>query len=71
MSSFYEGQPDSIVSGIEVVSMDASAAYSAATRTHAPQATICYDPFHIMQWINRAPWIGCMPRPPPGPDRPR
>ena len=29
-------------------------AYSGATRTHAPQATICYDPFHIMQWVNRA-----------------
>jgi hypothetical protein len=26
--------------------MDVSAAYSAATRTHAPQATICYDPFY-------------------------
>ena len=54
LANFYEGQPDSIVSGIEVVSMDVSAAYSAATRTHAPQATICYDPFHIMQWVNRA-----------------
>jgi transposase len=54
LANFYEGQPDSIVSNIEVVSMDVSAAYSAATRTHAPQATICYDPFHIMQWVNRA-----------------
>ena len=31
-----------------------SKAYTGATRTHAPQATICYDPFHIMQWVNRA-----------------
>ncbi len=54
LANFYESQPDSIVSHIEVVSMDVSAAYSAATRTHAPQATICYDPFHIMQWVNRA-----------------
>ena len=54
LANFYQSQPDSIVSGIEVVSMDVSKAYSAATRTHAPQATICYDPFHIMQWVNRA-----------------
>jgi len=54
LANFYESQPDSIVSGIEVVSMDVSKAYSGATRTHAPQATICYDPFHVMQWVNRA-----------------
>ncbi len=68
--NFYEGQPDSVVSGIEVVSMDVSAAYRAATRTHAPQATICYDPFHIMQWVNRA-WTGSTPRLPPGPAGPQ
>ena len=50
--------------------MDVSAAYSAATRTHAPQATICYDPFHIMQWVNRA-LDRSTPRPPPGPAGPR
>jgi len=54
LANFYQSQPDSIVSQIEVVSMDVSKADSAATRTHAPQATICYDPFHIMQWVNRA-----------------
>ena len=54
LANFYEDQPDSIVSNIEVVSMDVSKAYTGATRTHAPQATICYDPFHIMQWVNRA-----------------
>ena len=42
------------MSGIEVASMDVSKAYSSATRTHAPQAVICCDPFHIMQWVNRA-----------------
>jgi hypothetical protein len=26
--------------------MDVSKAYTEATRTHAPQATICYDPFY-------------------------
>ena len=52
LANFYDSQPDSILSGIEVVSMDVSAAYSGATRTHAPQAAICDDPFHIMQWVN-------------------
>jgi transposase len=39
LANFYQSQPDSIVSQIEVVRMDVSKAYSAATRTHAPQAT--------------------------------
>ena len=34
------------MSQIEVVSMDVSAAYSAATRRHPHQATISYDPFY-------------------------
>jgi transposase len=34
--------------------MDVSKAYTGATVTHLPHATICYDPFHIMQWVNRA-----------------
>jgi transposase len=38
LANFYQSQPDSIVSQIEVVSMDVSKAYSAATRTHAPQS---------------------------------
>ena len=70
LANFYEGQPDSIVSQIEVVSMDVSAAYSGATRTHAPKppsvmtrSTSCNG--------STAPWTGCMPRPPPGPAVPR
>jgi transposase len=54
LAKFYEQQPDSSLDTIEAVSMDVSKAFSGATRTHLPQATICFDPFHIMQWINRA-----------------
>jgi transposase len=54
LSNFYQSQPDSTRSQIKVVSMDVSKAYTEATRKHLPQATICYDPFHIMQWVNRA-----------------
>lgn len=34
--------------------MDVSKAFRSATRTHLPDAVICFDPFHIMQWVNRA-----------------
>lgn len=54
LTTFYEQQPDSVLSTIEAVSMDAGKAYRAATCTHLPEATICLDPFHIMQWVNRA-----------------
>ena len=56
LANFYQSQPDSALAlaQIEAVSMDVSKAYTGATRTHVPQATICYDPFHIMQWANRA-----------------
>jgi transposase len=54
LANFYQSQSDSDLSQIQAVSMDVSAAYTKATRTHAPQATICFDPFHIMQWVNRA-----------------
>ena len=54
LSNFYQSQPDSLRARIEAVSMDVSKAYTEATRKHVPQAQICYDPFHIMQWVNRA-----------------
>src|SRR6476646_1830604 len=54
LTNFYEQQPDSTLSTIEAVSMDVSKAYRSATAGHLPEATICFDPFHIMQWVNRA-----------------
>lgn len=54
LATFYQSQPDSVRTEIEAVSMDVSKAYAGATRTHLPHAVICYDPFHIMQWVNRA-----------------
>jgi transposase len=54
LANFYQSQPDSVLTEIEAVSMDVSKAYTGATVTHLPHATICYDPFHIMQWVNRA-----------------
>ena len=54
LANFYQSQPDSTLAQIEAVSMDVSRAYTGATATHVPHAVICYDPFHIMQWVNRA-----------------
>jgi len=41
---------------IEAVSMDMSPAYakSVAKADHAPQAVICYDPFHVVQLATKA-----------------
>lgn len=70
LSNFYQSQPDSALAQIEAVSMDVSKACTEATRRHLPQAQICYDPFHTMQWVNRA-LTGCIQRPPPGQDAPQ
>lgn len=54
LTNFYTSQSDSILAGIEAVTMDVSSVYTAVTQEHLPEATICYDGFHILQWVNRA-----------------
>lgn len=54
LANFYTRQPKSILAGIEAVTMDVAKSYAGATRAHLPHAVICFDPFHIMQWVNRA-----------------
>lgn len=54
LANFYAAQTDSALAQIEAVSMDVSRAYTGATAAAVPHAVICYDGFHIMQWINRA-----------------
>ena len=39
---------------IEAVTMDGGHAYIGATRAKAPQATICFDAFHVIKWANEA-----------------
>jgi transposase len=41
-------------SRIEAVSMDLGTIYRDATRRRIPDATICFDPFHVIQMANRA-----------------
>ena len=54
LANFYTSQPDSVLDQIEAVSMDVSSVYTSATAEHLPEAIICYDGFHLMQWVNRA-----------------
>lgn len=54
LTAFYDKLTDDQRSNIEAVSMDGATAFKAATETALPDTTICYDPFHIMQWTNRA-----------------
>lgn len=54
LAAFYEQQHESDLDSIEAVSMDGSKAYRVATEEHVPNARICFDPFHVMQWVNRA-----------------
>jgi transposase len=39
---------------LRAVSLDMGAGYAKSTREHAPQATICIDPFHVVQLATRA-----------------
>jgi transposase len=46
---FTDTLPEGAAERIEAVSMDLGPAYVKAVREHAPQATICFDPFHVVK----------------------
>ena len=46
---FTDTLPEGAAQRIEAVSMDLGPAYVKAVREHAPQATICFDPFHVVK----------------------
>ncbi len=54
LTAFYDQLTPDQCADIAAVSMDGSTAFRAATETALPDAVICYDTFHIMQWANRA-----------------
>lgn len=54
LTTFYDELTAEQRADIEAVSMDGSTAFRSATEDKLPGATICYDPFHVMQWTNRA-----------------
>jgi transposase len=46
---FTDTLPDEAAEAIEAVSMDLGPAFAKSVRAHAPQAVICFDPFHIVK----------------------
>lgn len=49
LDAFFDELPDGAAERIEAVSMDMGPAYAKAVREHAPEAVICFDPFHVVK----------------------
>src|SRR5919106_2219094 len=56
LDGFFDELGEQRAAGIEAVSMDMSAGYarSVTAEGHAPQATICWDPFHVVALATKA-----------------
>jgi transposase len=54
LEAFYDELGPERCSRLDAVSMDMGAAYRTATSRHAPQATQCVDPFHVVKLANEA-----------------
>jgi transposase len=54
LTSFYDALGEQRRNQLKAVSMDMSHIYRDATRDAVPNAVICFDPFHAMQWVNQA-----------------
>jgi transposase len=56
LDAFFDELGPDRAAGIEAVSMDMGPAYPKSVRAdgHAPQATICYDPFHAVKLVTDA-----------------
>ena len=54
LGGFYDELGPGRAGRLEAVSMDMSAAFAKSTTGHAPQAVICYDPFHVVALATKA-----------------
>lgn len=54
LDTFYTDLGDEAATALQAVSMDMGPAFAKSTRNHAPQATICYDPFHAVKLVTDA-----------------
>jgi transposase len=52
--SFFDALGEERAATIEAITLDASSVYGAVAKQRAPQATLCVDPFHVIQWCNEA-----------------
>ena len=49
LNAFFGELPEGAAEKLEAVSMDLGPAFARSVRTHAPRATICFDPFHVVK----------------------
>lgn len=54
LARFYDQLGPDRCAKLQAVSLDLGGAYAKATRTHAPDATQCADPFHVIALANKA-----------------
>jgi transposase len=54
LESFFDELGPERASAIEAISMDLGTIYRDAAKRRIPAATICFDPFHVIQIANRA-----------------
>lgn len=54
LNAFFDELPEGGPEALEAVSMDLGPAYAKSVRTRAPQATICFDPFHVVKLATEA-----------------
>lgn len=53
-NSLWQKLPEEIRTGVDAVAMDMWDAFITSTKTHAPQADIVHDKFHISKYLNEA-----------------
>ncbi len=49
LNAFFGELPEGAAEALEAVSMDLGPVYAKSVRAHAPRATICFDPFHVVK----------------------
>jgi transposase len=54
LNSFYDALGPQRCAQLESISMDMVKTWQAPTRAHAPNAVMCFDPFHVIRWTNIA-----------------
>jgi transposase len=54
LNAFFDALPAGAAAGIKAVSMDMGPAYATAVRDRAPEAVLCFDPFHVVKLVTDA-----------------
>lgn len=54
LDAFFDELAEGAAEELEAVSMDLGPAYVKSVRAHAPRATICFDPFHVVKLVTEA-----------------